>query len=157
MGLTNANVILLYFIYNVSAALFSIPFGHLSDKYGRKRILVLGYYPFALVYFGFAFVSNAEIMVLLFIIYGLYTAMTAGVERALISEISPVNLKGTMLGLQATIVGIALLPASNIAGLLWSAFGAQAPFVFGASLSQLAACMLIFLMNRNSKNSIENR
>ncbi len=154
LGLTDANVILLYFIYNVSASMFSVPFGHLSDKFGRKKILVLGYITFSLVYFGFAFVTNSEVLVILFIIYGLYTAMTAGVERALISEISPVNLKGTMLGLQATIVGIALLPASIMAGLLWNVFGVSAPFIFGAGLSLIAAGMLIFLMNRNQKQTI---
>ncbi|AFA46900.1 MFS transporter [Acetobacterium woodii] len=154
LGLTDANVILLYFIYNVSASMFSVPFGHLSDKFGRKKILVLGYITFSLVYFGFAFVTNSEVLVILFIIYGLYTAMTAGVERALISEISPVNLKGTMLGLQATIVGIALLPASIMAGLLWNVFGVSAPFIFGAGLSLIAAGMLIFLMNRTQKQTI---
>jgi MFS family permease len=148
LGLTDANVILLYFIYNISAALFSVPFGHLSDKYGRKKILVAGYLTFALVYLGLALVTRAEVLVILFIIYGLYTAMTAGVERALISEISPGHLKGTMLGLQATIVGIALLPASVIAGLLWNVWGAPAPFLFGAGLSLLAAVMLMVLMNR---------
>ena len=85
-----------------------------------------------------------------FVAYGLYTAMTAGVERALISEIAPADLKGTMLGLQATIVGIALLPASVIAGLLWNTLGETAPFIFGAGLAFLSACMLIFLMNLNS-------
>ena len=156
MGLTDANVIFLYFIYNLSAALFSVPFGNLSDKFGRKRILVSGYITFALVYFGFAVVSNSAVLVVLFMMYGLYTAMTAGVERALISEISPVRLKGTMLGLQATIVGIALLPASVIAGLLWNAYGAQAPFIFGAVLSLLAAFLLIILMNRNHKQPLKN-
>jgi MFS family permease len=148
LGLNDANVILLYFIYNISAALCSVPFGHLSDKYGRKKILVAGYLTFALVYLGLALVTRAEVLVILFIIYGLYTAMTAGVERALISEISPGHLKGTMLGLQATIVGIALLPASVIAGLLWNVWGAPAPFLFGAGLSLLAAVMLMVLMNR---------
>lgn len=155
LGLSDANVILLYFIYNISAALFSVPFGHLSDKYGRKKILVSGYLTFALVYLGLAFVARAEVLVILFIIYGLYTAMTAGVERALISEISPGHLKGTMLGLQATIVGIALLPASVIAGLLWNVWGAPAPFIFGAGLSLLAAVMLMVLMNRKPQKQLE--
>lgn len=150
LGLTDANVILLYFVYNISAALFSIPFGHLSDKFGRKKILVLGYLMFAAVYGSFAVVTNSEVLVLLFLAYGLYTAMIAGVERALISEIAPADLKGTMLGLQSTIVGIALLPASVIAGLLWNTLGETAPFIFGAGLAFLSACMLIFLMNLNS-------
>jgi len=156
MGLTDANVILLYFIYNLSAALFCVPLGNMSDKFGRKKILVLGYITFAFVYFGFAVVSNSTVLVVLFIMYGLYTAMTAGVERALISEISPVPLRGTMLGLQATIVGIALLPASVIAGLLWNAFGAEAPFIFDAGLSMLAALLLIIFMNRKDKQSLKD-
>ncbi|WKY45227.1 MFS transporter [Eubacteriaceae bacterium ES2] len=155
LGISDGSVILLYFIYNITAALFSIPFGKLSDRLGRKKVLVSGYLVFALVYFGFAFVKDTEILTLLFIAYGLYTAMTAGVERALISEISPPELKGTMLGLQATIVGIALLPASVIAGLLWNVCGAAAPFLLGAVLAILSAGMLILLMNLNLHNDKE--
>jgi predicted MFS family arabinose efflux permease len=107
---------------------------------------VSGYVVFALVYFGFAFMSGRDFMVMLFILYGLYTAMIAGVERAFIAEISPVELKGTMLGLHSTVVGIALLPASTIAGVLWTAFGAEVPFIFGACMSLIAAGMLLLLM-----------
>ena len=85
-------------------------------------------------------------MIVLFVLYGVYTAMIAGVERAFIAEISPQELKGTMLGLHSTIVGIALFPASAIAGVLWTSFGAEIPFVFGACLSLAAACVLFVLM-----------
>ncbi|MEG0649430.1 MAG: MFS transporter, partial [Oscillospiraceae bacterium] len=112
--------------------------------------LVGAYLVFSLVYLGFAFVSSSIGMVVIFIIYGFYTAMISGAERAMITEISPPHLKGTMLGLQSTIVGIALLPASVIAGVLWDTIGVAAPFVFGAALSLVAAIMLIILLNKKT-------
>ena len=86
-------------------------------------------------------------MVAAFILYGVYTAMIAGVERAFIAEISPAHLKGTVLGLHGTLTGIALLPASVIAGFLWNNVGSAAPFVFGSALSAVAALLLLFGMN----------
>ena len=150
IGFTDQNVVLLYFIYNIVAGLLSIPLGKLSDRIGRKKLLVSGYLIFAIVYLGFAFITSQAMMVGMFVLYGLYTAMTAGVERAFISEISPKILKGTMLGLQSTIVGIALLPASVIAGFLWTGIGAFAPFAFGALLALIAALLLAFFMNRST-------
>lgn len=146
VGFTDANVVLLYFIYNLTAALFAIPFGKLSDRIGRKQVLVAGYAIFAVVYLGFAFAFGRGFIILIFVLYGLYTAMIAGVERAYIAEIAPAELKGTMLGLHATIVGIALLPASTIAGILWTTMGPRVPFIFGAGMSILAAVILQFLM-----------
>ncbi|MEL7603643.1 MAG: hypothetical protein AAGU77_10865 [Bacillota bacterium] len=75
--------------------------------------------------------------------------MTAGVERAFIAEISPPQYKGTMLGMHATLVGIALLPASVLAGLLWDTVGTYAPFVFGAVLSLAAALILQLFLKGN--------
>lgn len=146
VGFGDTSVILLYFIYNVTASLLAIPLGKRSDKVGRKRLLVSGYAVFALVYLGFAVANNRMFMIMLFVLYGIYTAMIAGVERAFIAEISPKELKGTMLGLHSTIVGIALFPASAIAGALWTAFGAAIPFLFGAGLSLAAAIILLILM-----------
>jgi len=147
VGFDDVNVILLYFIYNIVASIFAMPFGNLSDKARRKNLLVPSYIAFALCYFGFAFADTQISMVAVFVLYGVYTAMIAGVERAFISEISPPNLKGTMFGLHSTIAGIALLPASIFAGLLWSAFGATVPFVFGASLAIIAAVILIIFLD----------
>ncbi len=148
VGFTDTNVVLLYFLYNLSAAVLSIPFGRLSDKIGRKKLLVAGYLTFSAVYLCFAFVTSSTAMIFAFILYGFYTAMTAGVERAFIAEIAPADLKGTMLGLDATIVGIALLPASVIAGWLWKTFGSRAPFLFGSLLSLAAAMILLALLGR---------
>jgi len=125
--------------------------GKMSDLIGRKKLLVPGYLAFSLCYLGFAFVSNQWMMVVVFIMYGAHTAMIAGVERAFVAEISPPELKGTMLGLQSTVAGIALLPASIIAGVLWNTFGSAVPFVFGAGLSLTAAIILIIFMKNNKR------
>ena len=79
--------------------------------------------------------------------------MSAGVERALIADIAPADLKGTMLGLHSTVAGIALLPASVICGFLWDNFGTTVPFVFGASMSLLAALLLTFFFDHSGAHA----
>lgn len=145
-GFTDDNVVLLYFCYNMAASLLAVPFGRLSDKIGRKKLLVGGYFLFSAVYLGFAFAQSSAAMWTVFALYGVYTAMTAGAERALISEVAPRELRGTMLGLLATVQGVALLPASVIAGLMWNGIGAWAPFAFGAFMSLAAAALLLKLL-----------
>jgi len=146
VGFSNVDVVLLFFVFHVVASALSMPLGNLSDKIGRKNLLVPGYLAFALCYFAFAFARTPLVVVAAFVLYGVYTAMITGVERAFVAEIAPPELKGTMLGLQSTVAGIALLPASVIAGLLWDAFGSTVPFAFGATLSLLAALILVVFM-----------
>jgi len=152
VGFDPASVVLLYFLYNIVSSLFAVPFGKRSDRIGRKRLLVAGYFTFAIAYTGFAWAPNKTIIIAAFALYGIFTAMTAGVERAFVSEIAPKELKGTMLGLHSTIVGIALLPASVIAGLLWNAFGSVVPFAFGAILSLASALILAFGLPQKDGN-----
>ena len=149
MGFDDAGVIFLFFIYHAVASFFSMPLGKLSDKIGRKNLIVPGYLIFTLCYLGFAFASNKFAIEVVFVLYGIYTAMITGVERAFVAEISPPELKGTMLGLHSTVAGIALLPASVIAGLLWNLFGASIPFLFGACLSFISAMLLVLFMKNN--------
>lgn len=151
IGFDSSNTILLYFIYNLTASVLAVPCGKLSDKVGRKSLLVGGYLTFSLVYFGFAFCSSKPLMILIFVVYGAFTAMTAGVERAFIAEIAPPDLKGTMLGLHSTLAGIALLPASVIAGLLWDNIGAFAPFIYGGMMSLLSALILSIKLSHTTK------
>ncbi len=153
IGFSSTDVILLYFVYNLTSALLAVPFGKRSDRVGRKKVLIAGYVLFSLVYLGFAFATSKWLLVAIFVLYGFYTAMVAGVERAFIAEIAPAHLKGTMLGLHSTLVGIALFPASLIAGVLWEAVGPYAPFVFGAALSALAALLLGLFFQRGKSSS----
>ena len=149
-GFDDVSVILLYFTFTIVSSALSLPFGKMSDRIGRKKLLVPGYITFTVCYLGFAFASNQFSMISVFVMYGVYTAMITGVERAFISEISPPGLKATMLGLHSTVAGIALLPASMVAGLLWSSFGDKAPFILGASLSLSAAIILIIFMKNTN-------
>lgn len=146
LGVSTPVVLLLYLAYNLSYAIVSYPASSLSDKVGRRRVLVIGYILYAAVYFGFALVTHTNTLWYLFIVYGLYIAFTEGVEKALLVDLAPDNLRGTVLGLHASLVGIALLPASFIAGFLWDIFGAPAPFYFGAGMGLLAALGLLYIL-----------
>ncbi len=141
LGFDNATVILMYLVYNIVYALGSYPLGRLSDRVGRKSLLVLGYLTYGIVYVGFAIASPLQLWGL-FATYGIYVALTEGVEKALVSDIAPVDLRATIIGLHATFTGVGLLPASVLAGFLWDVFGAPAPFYFGGAIGVLAAVAL---------------
>ncbi len=140
-GYSDAAVILLYLVFNLVYALTSWPVGRLSDRVGRKALLVLGYLTYGIVYLGFALATPLQLWGL-FATYGLYVAFTEGVEKALVADIAPLDLRATLIGLHATFVGVGLLPASLVAGLLWDAVGPAAPFYFGGALGILAAIAL---------------
>lgn len=145
LGLDNATVFLMYLVFNVVYALGAWPLGRLSDRVGRKRLLVLGYLTYGVVYIGFALASPLALWGL-FATYGVYYALTEGVEKALVADIAPLDLRATLIGLHATFTGVGLLPASLFAGFLWDTFGASAPFFFGGGMGVLAAVALAFLI-----------
>ncbi len=147
-GFSEREAILLYFLYNFIASLLSYPVGKLSDKIGRKYTLCAGYFFYAVVYLGIGLSSSNFAFWGLFAIYGVYTALTAGGERALIAEMTPPQLKGSALGLHSAIVGIGLLPASLIAGFLWDAAGQAAPFVLGGCLALFASIAVFLVLNK---------
>jgi MFS family permease len=149
LGFTPATAILLYLVYNVVYGLVSYPAGRLSDKIGRKRLLVAGYAFYGLVYLGFARVNapqQAWILWALFGLYGLYIGFTEGIEKALVSDLAPASLRATAIGLHATIVGIGLFPASLIAGQLWDRIGPAAAFYFGGGTGLVAAIGLALVL-----------
>ncbi len=151
-GFSAVNTILLYFVFNITGSILSYPVGKLSDKFGRRKILGTGYFLYGIAYLGFGLSSNKVVFVLLFIIYGVYTALTSGTERALIAEIAPAAQKASALGLHAGIVGLGLLPASITAGILWDNLGQSVPFVFGGILAFfMSICILVILYKHEQR------
>jgi len=145
-GNSLATVILLYLVYNLVYGLVSYPASRLSDRIGRKKLLVLGYLFYGIVYLGFALHNSLAMFWFLFGMYGLYAGFTDGVEKALITDIAPLDLRATTIGLHAALVGIGLLPASLIAGVLWKFLGAAAPFYFGSLMGIFASIGLGFIL-----------
>ncbi len=147
LGVTPANAILLYLLYNVLYTLVSYPAGRLSDRVGRRAILVAGYAVYGLVYLSFALARGATVLIVAFAAYGVYIGLSEGVEKALVADLAPSELRATAIGLHATLVGIGLFPASLLAGWLWTTFGPAVPFYLGGALG-LAASAGLFIVLR---------
>lgn len=145
VGFTLLNSILLYLIYNVTSSIFSPVFGKVSDKLGKKKVIIIGYGLYTLVYLSFGLFSKIWIYPIIWFLYGIYSAMTEGVEKAFVSDLSLKENRGFSLGLFSTIVGIGVLPASLIAGVLYTFIGAYAPFVLGGILSVLSVVVILFI------------
>ena len=139
-------ILLMLILFNVVYAAVSIPAGILSDKLGRRRIIVLGWLVYALTYLGFAVASASWQIWLLFALYGVYYGLAEGVARAFVADLVPADRCGTAYGIFHGVVGITLLPASIIAGWLWQAISPAAPFYFGAGLAFLAMIGLLALV-----------
>jgi MFS family permease len=146
LGFNDATVLLLYLTYNLVYMAFAYPAGRISDRIGRKKLIVVGYLFYGLVYFGFAMVASGSYLWVLFGLYGIYIGLTEGVQKALISDIAPVETRATLIGLHATLEGIGLLPASFIAGLLWNNISASAPFYFGGLMGIISAVGMLLVL-----------
>ena len=138
--------ILLYIFFNIFYASFAIPFGKLSDRIGRKKVLILGYFIFAITCLGFALFRSVWAYLILFILYGLVYAMVIGNQRALVSDLSTEEQRGTALGIFQTTIGVIALPASLIAGILWQV-NTDFTFIFGAGVSLLSVIFFLLLGN----------
>jgi len=142
-------VALMLVVFNGVYALVATPMGSLSDKIGRRRVLALGWCIYGLVYLGFALATDIWQIWLLFAAYGLYYGTTQGVAGAFIADLVPAERRGTAYGLFNGITGLALLPASIVAGWLWNAVSPAATFYLGAALALLATiCLFIFIREK---------
>src|SRR3989338_5693026 len=135
-------------MYNLFYASFSVPFGRLSDRIGRKNVLVIGFLLFALTASGFAFVANNITIWVLFALYGLFMAVTDGVSKAYVSDMVSEKERATSLGVYHTIIGVMLLPANLLGGLLWQRINVQSPFIFASALALVSAFLLMVLIRK---------
>jgi MFS family permease len=132
-------IALVLVMFNLVYTLVSVPAGVLSDKLGRRKVIIIGWIIYALVYLGFALASSSWQIWLLFAGYGLYYGLVEGGSRAFVADLVPAESRGTAFGWYNGVLSIALLPASLIAGWLWSAIAPEAAFYFGAALAFIAA------------------
>jgi MFS family permease len=146
LGSSVVYVVLMLVVFNITYAVSALPAGMLSDRLGRQRVIILGWSIYALVYVGFALASELWQVWLLFAGYGLYYGVVEGVARAFVADLVPEAKRGTAYGLYHGVVGVALLPASLIAGWLWQAYSPAAPFYFGAGLAFIAMLGIIGLV-----------
>ncbi len=146
IGVSVIQIPLLWAFFHVVKMLSSMPFGALSDRIGRRNIIVAGWCVYALAYAGFAHASSALHIWLLFAFYGLFYGMTEGVEKALLADIADSGERGGAFGWYNFAIGAGALPASLLFGFLWQKLGSQVAFVVGASFAVVAALLLIILV-----------
>lgn len=141
-----ALVILLYILFNVFYAVLAIPFGTLSDRIGKRKVLIAGYSLFSLTCLGFAFSDSLAAFMVLFPLYGVVYAMIDGNQRAFVSDLSTEDIRATALGTYHTAIGLIALPASLIAGFLGSITPALT-FLFGCVVSIISVILFAVLPN----------
>jgi len=133
----------LYLLFNIAWASLSIFFGNLSDKIGRKKVLMLGYLLLVAVGLGFAYFSSIILSVIMFILYGLVYAITQSNQRAFVSDLSG-KMKGTALGFYQAVTGAVNILAGIVAGVLWD-INFSIMFIYISAVALISAILLIFV------------
>jgi len=136
----------LYILFNIFYAVFAVPAGVLSDKIGRKKVIIFGYLLFSLTSLGFTFSDSLTTFIVLFALYGIVYAIIDGNQRALVSDLSSEELRATALGTFHAATGLAALPASLIAGFLWQ-INPNITFIYGSVAG--AVSVILFLIFKN--------
>ena len=147
-GLSLLKLILLWVALHLSKAVFSLPGGMLADRWGRRPVILVGWFVYALVYLGLAGVRHEWQFWALMAVYGCYHGMTEGVEKALVADYVPSAARATAFGLYHGAIGMAALPASLLFGVFWQRLGPGRAFAIGAGLAGLAAVLLALQLRR---------
>ena len=139
---TGQGTLLLWSALHLSKVVSSVVGGDLSDRLGRKSLIVSGWLLYAAVYLGFAYVSGPAGAWTLFLIYGVYFGLAEGAEKALVADLVRPEQRGTAYGLYNLAFGITVLPASLLMGTLWDTWNPETAFVVSAAIGTTAALLL---------------
>jgi MFS family permease len=142
-GLSVIGILAMLATFNLVYALVSAPAGSLSDRVGRRKVIVGGWLAYAAIYLGFALAGAAWQIWVLYALYGVYYGLAYGTSKALVADLVPAELRGTAYGTYHATLGLLDFPASLIAGLLWQQISPSAPFFFGAFMALGAAALMI--------------
>jgi len=145
-GVSVAVIPLLWAAHHVSKVLSSLLGGDLSDRLGRKRLIVAGWILYSAVYCGFALVSHEVSIWILFLIYGIYFGLAEGAEKALVADLVRPEQHGTAYGLYNLAFGFTVFPASLWMGMIWDWRGPTTAFLLSALMGTLAALLLQLLV-----------
>ncbi len=146
LGVGVRDLLVIVIAFNVANALVAWPVGALSDRVGRRGLIGLAWTLYAAVYAGFALAPSAVAVPVLWIAYGAYYGVAEAVGRAMVADLAPVELRATGYGILNAVVGLAILPASLAAGLLWDGFGPAAPFWFGSACAVAGLAVLVLFV-----------
>lgn len=148
LGVETVMLPVLWAALHVVKAAASTPAGALSDRIGRRSLIIAGWLVYAATYVGFALADGVWAAWLLFLAYGIFFGLTEGVEKALVADLVPASARGRAFGLYNVAIGLGALPASLLFGAVWDAWGAPAAFLLGAALAALAALLLPLVIPR---------
>ncbi len=154
IGLLIFLIPVVYLLYNIFYAVSVYPAGKLSDRVGRKPLLLSAFILFAAINLGFAFAANQITIWLLFALYGLFIGLTDAVFKAFVADLVAQERRGEGFGIYYTVIGLATLLGNFLGGLVWQIFGAPWPFVLSAVFILLAGVVLVRVRHQKDQATV---
>jgi MFS family permease len=153
LGIATVHLPLLWTGLHVIKMITSVPGSSLSDRIGRKKVILGGWLFYAFIYSGLAVADQSWHVVVLFALYGIYFGLTEGSEKAWVADLVPTPQRGSAYGQYHFYIGIAAFPSSLLMGVVWYRFSPSTAFFIGAGFAAAAVLLLLFFRNPQKKSA----